>query len=380
MFLLRAHARSSRINGIIQVQTHRFNLLIERNMPNSPTNDTREKPTGVRQLRMADIARIAGVDVSTVSRALAGSTRVTEETRTRIEEIVRDTGYVVNKTARTLRDGRANQVLVIIPDISASFYPEVVQGIVEALAKRGINVLLGATMRQAKREAELAKQLLTGVVDGIITITGTIPESIRNLQDLDRKIVALARPVQHEGVPCITIDNYAATTEVMEHLYGMGHRRIVHIAGPTASETFQARSAAYVDFMRAKGLADLTDVRPTDYFNADAGVEIMKAVVDNGQSPTAVFCASDDLAIGAMAAARQAKLRIPDDISFFGFDDLKLARLMHPPLSTVSVPRSEMGRRGAEVFFGQVYLGKVAQPKIVLGHRLVLRDSVARVG
>lgn len=123
MFLLRAHARSSRINGIIQVQTHRFNLLIERNMPNSPTNDTREKPTGVRQLRMADIARIAGVDVSTVSRALAGSTRVTEETRTRIEEIVRDTGYVVNKTARTLRDGRANQVLVIIPDISASFIP-----------------------------------------------------------------------------------------------------------------------------------------------------------------------------------------------------------------------------------------------------------------
>jgi LacI family transcriptional regulator, repressor for deo operon, udp, cdd, tsx, nupC, and nupG len=355
---------------------------MERYMPTSPSDDTREKPAGGRQLRMADIARMAGVDISTVSRALTGSPRVTEETRARIEEIVRDTGYVVNKTARTLRDGRANQVLVLVPDISAPFYPEVVQGIVEALGKRGINVLLGATMRQAKREAELAKQLLTGVVDGIITITGNIPETILNIQDFERKVVALARPVPHEGVPWVTIDNYAAAKEVMGHLFGMGHRRIVHIGGPSRSETFRERSAAYVDFMRDNGLVELTNVRETKSFNTDAGagVEIMKSVLDDSQRPTAIFCASDELAIGAMAAARKAKLSIPDDISFFGFDDLKLAGLMHPPLSTVSVPRFEMGRSGAEVIFGLIYKDTIAPLKIVLGHRLVLRDSVARIG
>ncbi|TPJ81921.1 LacI family transcriptional regulator [Mesorhizobium sp. B2-5-13] len=349
-------------------------------MPTESKDDTTEKVAGGRQLRMADIARIAGVDISTVSRALSGSPRVTEETRARIAEIVRDTGYVVNKTAVTLRDGRTNQVLVIIPDISASFYPEVVQGIVEVLAKRGINVLLGATMYQAKREAELGKQLLTGVVDGIITITGSVPETIANMVDLDRKVVALARPVAHQGVPWVTIDNYGATKEVMEYLHGMGHRRIVHIAGPSRSETFRDRSAAYVDFMRDNGLAALTDVRETELFNADAGVEMMKAVLCDSQRPTAVFCGSDELAIGAMAAARHAKLSIPDDISFFGFDDLKLAGLLYPPLSTVSVPRFEMGRKGAEVIFNRIYKGTLESQKIVLRHRLAIRDSVARIG
>lgn len=349
-------------------------------MATSLTDDRTEKPTGGRQPRMADIARIAGVDISTVSRALSGSERVTVETRARIQEIVRDTGYVVNKAARTLRDGRANQVLVIIPELSSKSYPEMVQGIIEALDEHEINVLLGATQREAKREAELGKRLLTGVVDGIITITGSIPETILNMPDFQRKVVALARPVPQPGICWVTMDNYAASKEVMEHLYGMGHRSIVHIGGIMSSETFRARSAAYVDFMRENGLADLITVRPTDYFDADAGVEVMKSLLGAGQRPTAIFCASDDLAIGAMAVARQAGLSIPDDISFVGCDDLGVAALMHPPLSTVSVPRIEIGRSGAEALFGQIYQDIIAPAKIVLRHHLVLRDSVARIG
>jgi LacI family repressor for deo operon, udp, cdd, tsx, nupC, and nupG len=354
--------------------------LNERNMPTLSIDDTTERPTG-RRPKMADIARIAGVDISTVSRALAGSPRVTKETRALIDQIVRDTGYVLNEAARNLRDGRANQVLVIVSDIAAPFYSDVVQGIVETLAERGINVLLGVTLRQAKREAKLGKQLLTGVVDGIITVTGSVPKPILNMQGFDRKVVAISRPVPHEGVTCVTIDNYAAAKEVMAHLYAMGHRRIVHIGGPNHSETYRDRSAAYVDFMRDHGLVELTNVRSTDSFNDDAesGFEIMKSMLNDGSRPTAVFCATDELAISAMAAARQANQNIPSDVSFFGFDDLKLAGLMHPPLSTVSVPRFEMGKRGAEELFRQIYKDGMPSTKIVLEHRLVLRDSVAKV-
>lgn len=330
---------------------------------------------------MAEIARIAGVDVSTVSRALAGSPRVARETRELIDQVVRDTGYVVNETARALRDGRANQVLVIVSDIAAPFYSDVVQGIVETLAEHGINVLLGVTLRQAKREAKLGQQLLTGVVDGLITVTGSVPKTLANMQDLSRKVVAISRPVPHDGITCVTIDNYAATREVMEHLYAMGHRNIVYIGGPNHSETYRSRSAAYVDFMRDNGLAGFSNVRSTDSFNDDSefGFETMKSMLDGGPRPTAVFCATDELAIGAMAAARQARQDIPGDVSFFGFDDLKLTGLMSPPLSTVSVPRFEMGRRGAEALFRQIYKGAETSHKIVLAHRLVLRDSVARV-
>ena len=330
---------------------------------------------------MAEIAQIAGVDISTVSRALAGSPRVTKETRARIDQIVRETGYVMNEKARALRDGRANQVLVIVSDIATPFYSDVVQGIVETLAEREINVLLGATLRQTKREAKLGKQLLTGVVDGIITITGSIPKTILGIPGFNRKIVAISRPAPYDGIPCVTIDNYAATMEVMEHLYAMGHRRIVHIGGPNYSQTYRDRSAAYVDFMRDHCLVELTKVRSTNSFNKDteSGFEIMKSMLDDGSRPTAVFCATDELAIGAMAAARQANQAIPGDVSFFGFDDLKLAGLMSPPLSTVTVPRFQMGRRGAEVLFDQIYKGATASTKIVLEHRLVLRDSVAQI-
>jgi LacI family repressor for deo operon, udp, cdd, tsx, nupC, and nupG len=330
---------------------------------------------------MAEIARLAGVDISTVSRALAGSPLVAKETRALIDQIVRDTGYVVNEAARNLRDGRANQVLVIVSDIAAPFYSDVLQGIVETLAERGVNVLLGVTLRQPKREEKLGQQLLTGVVDGIITITGSAPKAILNMQGFDQKVVAISRPVPHDGVTCVTINNYAAANEVMAHLYAMGHRRIVHIGGPNHSETYRDRSAAYVDFMRDNGLAELTNVRSTGSFKDDAesGFEIMKSMFEDGLRPTAVFCATDELAISAMAAARQAGLDIPGDVSFFGFDDLKLAGLMYPALSTVSVPRFEMGRRGAEVLFRQIYKGAKASNRIALEHRLVLRKSVAQI-
>ena len=250
-----------------------------------------------------------------------------------------------------------------------------------ALAQRGINVLLGVTLRQEEREDQLGKQLLTGVVDGIITVTGSVPTAIFQTQDFERKIVAISRPVAHEGVTYVTIDNHSATRAVMEYLHGMGHRRIVYIGGPSHSETYRDRRAAYVDFMRESGLTEFANVRSTDSFSDDAesGFEIMRSMLDDSPRPTAVFCATDELAIGAMAAARQADLSIPGDMSFFGFDDLKLTGLMSPPLSTVSVPRFEMGSRGAEALFRQVYEGAAASAKIVLDHRLVLRDSVDEI-
>jgi LacI family repressor for deo operon, udp, cdd, tsx, nupC, and nupG len=350
------------------------------NEPNLPIDPTSEWPTGKRPT-MAEIARIAGVDISTVSRALAGSPRVTEETKALIKKVVRETGYVVNEAARNLRDGRANQVLVIVSDIAAPFYSDVVQGIVETLAERSINVLLGVTLRQPKREANLGKQLLTGVVDGIITVTGSVPKAISSMRGFHRKVVAISRPVPHDAVTCVTIDNYIAAREVLAHLYANGHRRIVHIGGPTYSETYRDRSAAYVDFMRENSLAELTNARHTTTFSDDAesGFAIMKSMLVDDSRPTAVFCATDELAIGAMAAARKADQDIPRCVSFFGFDDLKLAGLMHPPLSTVSVPRFEMGRRGAEALYRQIYEGAMPSAKIVLEHRLVLRDSVMRI-
>lgn len=350
-------------------------------MPASPSDMSKDRSRARNQPTMAEIARIAGVDISTVSRALAGSPRVAKETRALIDKVVEETGYVVNERARALRDGRANQVLVISADIAAPFYSDVIQGIVSTLAERGINVLLGITLQQEKREAQLGRQLLTGVVDGIISLTGNIPKPVLGIADFSSKIVAVSRPITRDGITSITIDNHAATREVMEHLYAMGHRKIFYIGGPGYSQTYRDRSAAYVDFMRDNDLVELTSARSTETFNddADSGFAIMKSALESGSRPTAVFCATDELAIGAMAAARQTGRTIPDDVSFFGFDDLKLTGMMFPPLSTVAVPRFEMGRRGAEELFRQTYEGAETSGKIVLDHRLILRKSVSPI-
>ncbi|WP_417280938.1 LacI family DNA-binding transcriptional regulator [Celeribacter sp.] len=350
-------------------------------MSKSAEKKLKDGPGHRRPPTMAEIARKAGVDVSTVSRALAGSPRVAKETRVLIDKVVRETGYLVNERARALRDGRANQILVISTDIAAPFYSDVVQGIVGTLAERGISVLLGITLNQEERESQLGKQLLTGMVDGIITLTGNIPKSLEKITDFNRKIVSISRPIDRDDITSVTIDNYAATKEVMSYLHEMGHRRILFIGGPKYSQTYRNRSAAYMDFMRDNDLVEFMSTRETDSFRDDAesGFGIMNSILDGGSKPTAVFCVTDELAIGAMAAARKSGLTIPDDMSFFGFDDLKLTSLMFPPLSTVSVPRFEMGRRGADALFSQAYQGAKASDKIVLEHHLVLRNSVLQM-
>ncbi len=327
---------------------------------------------------MADIARLAGVDISTVSRALAGSPRVTEETRKRIAEIVEDTGYVVNRSARMLRDGQAHQILVLIPDIAASFYPDVVKGVEEVAYDHGINVLLGSTMRNLEREADFGKQLLTGAVDGLLTITGSVPETIRTLPDYQRRIVALSRGVPDKDIPCVGIDNAAGTRDALQYLYGLGHRNILHISGPRTSDVFQARARAYEGFMREKGLSEYCRVKEVKEFSFASGLSQMTEVVSTiAPLPTAIFGATDELAIGAMTAARNVGLSIPEDISVMGFDDLIFSSLTYPALTTIHIPRIEIGRQGVTLLLDR--MSGEPGTNISLPHELVIRDSCGPV-
>lgn len=330
---------------------------------------------------MVDIARMAGVDVSTVSRALADSPRLTDETKRRIVGIVRETGYVVNRSAKTLRAGRANQVLVILSDIAASFYPDVVKGVEEVMSRHGVNVIVGSTMRDPEREYDLGKQLLTGDVDGLLIMTGAVPRSVLAMPDHRRRIVTLSRPVPDGAIPCVSIDNRAATRAALEHLHALGHRDILHIGGPEESEVFQARASAYRDFMRERGLADRSRVSRFSHFDFDSGLTQMGEVLKAAAGlPSAVFCATDDLAIGAMAAARQAGLRVPQDISFVGFDDLRFSRLTFPPLTTIRIPRADIGRVGADLLLKRLDDAAFEAADAILPFELILRESVAAVG
>lgn len=316
--------------------------------------------------RMEDIARLAGVSVSTVSRALAGSPRVTGDTRERIEAAVRQTGYVVNQVAQGLRLQRSRQLLVLLPTIANPFFAEVVQGIEEAAGAAGYGVLVGSTEGDPAREAVLARQLLTGVVDGLVLLTGRIPAGL-DVPSLAGQVVAVSETITGAELPTIGIDNAAAAQTAVDHLRGLGHRAIAHIAGPPGNVLTAQRIEGW---RRATG----THAVPAfGDFTMASGEAAMAELLAQLPRPTAVFCANDEMAIGAIKAARDAGLRVPEDLSVIGFDDISFAAFTHPPLTTIRQPRREFGQAAvAALLAGQ------APPH--LAYTLIVRASTAPPG
>lgn len=325
-----------------------------------------ELPGGPRP-RMEDIARIAGVSVSTVSRALAGSPKVTDDTRARIEAAVRDTGYVVNQVAQGLRLQRSRQLLVLLPTIANPFFAEVVQGVEEEAAGAGYGVLVGSTENDPEREAVLARQLLTGGIDGLILLTGRIPEGLAE-QAAAGLLVAVSETIPGGRLPTIAIDNEAAAVAAVDHLLGLGHRRIAHIGGPPGNVLTAQRARGW---RRALARGGIEDPPVFGDFTMASGEAAMAALLARTPRPSAVFCANDEMAIGAMKAARAAGLDVPGDLSLVGFDDISFAAFTDPPLTTIRQPRREFGRAAvAALLHGR---GRRQQ----IGFELVVRASTA---
>lgn len=324
---------------------------------------------------MADIARLADVDVSTVSRALAGSARVTEETKQRIRKIVEETGYIVNHGARMLRSQMAGRVLVILPNIAATFFPEVILGIEETFHKEGISVIIGSTQYDRTREDELARQLLNGAADGIILLNGHLPDVIRSFPGFEQRVVAVSRAIEEEDISYVNIDNEKAIKTAVVHLVGLGYSDIAHLGGPRSSPTFLARINGYEKAMAAVGLGDRIRVEAVERFNIDGGQIAMERLLKSGAPPEAVVCASDEMAMGAIRYARKKGLRIPEDVAFVGFDDIPFASVYEPALTTVRTPRRLMGDLGAQILLKNLKNPSGKPKRVIVGHELIIRES-----
>jgi LacI family repressor for deo operon, udp, cdd, tsx, nupC, and nupG len=292
---------------------------------------------------MVDIARLAGVSVATVSRALTGSPLVTPETRERIEAAVRQTGYAVNPLARGLRRQEARQILVLVPDIGNPFFSEVLLGIEEEAAARGFSMLVGNTAKDPAREDRHAGQMLTGAVDGLILLNGRLPPRLPRDRDFVDRIVAVSEAIPGGRVPVVGIDNAGAAAAVVAHLAGRGHRRIGHIAGPESNILTRQRLAGYGAGLCEAGIEAEPDLVRHGDFTIPSGESAMAALLALAAPPTAVFCSNDEMAIGAIRALRVSGREVPRDVAVAGFDDIQFAGTYEPPLTTIRQPRRRMG-------------------------------------
>ena len=285
-----------------------------------------------------DVARRAQVSVASVSRALNGSDNVSEGTKARIAEAVRELGYVPHAGARSLSLARTNAIGVVLPDLHGEFFSEIVRGMDREASRRGYLLLL-SNLHSGSEQATSALRAMRGRVDGLIVmaphlkadeVTAALPGGLPSI---------LINTRDGEGHrPAITLDNAAGVEAVVDHLASRGCTRLVHIAGPDGNRDAEERAAAFARAVKERGLAGKTVPGNVE---DDSGEEAIEALLAAGERFDGVFAANDNMAIGAVEALRAAGVRVPEEVAVAGFDDIPLAR--HLGLTTVSVRIAELG-------------------------------------
>ena len=325
-----------------------------------------------------DIAKHVGVSAGTVSRALSRPEKVLPATRKRIEQAAAALGYVPNTVARTLKTQRSSKILVTVPDIANPFFAQILQGAEEAAQAADYAVLLGDTQHQPDREERYAQMLPRNEADGLIVLGHRLPPTA---QEIVRQLGATAPVVNGSefdpalGIPSVHIDNAAAARTAMEHLYGLGHERIAVVGGPPDNPLHQQRLEGARIAARARGRLRQLTIVPGD-FSVESGYAAAKRLLGQAAAPTAAFCFSDQMALGMLAACRDLGVRVPEDFSIVGFDDLASSRYLNPPLTTISQPMREIGMRAVKLLLA-IIEGVDVPHQQTLEFSLMLRGSTA---
>ncbi|MES3152203.1 LacI family DNA-binding transcriptional regulator [Sphingomonas faeni] len=324
-----------------------------------------------------EVAAMAGVSTATVSRVLSRPEQVSEETRRRVLEIVHTSGYAPNVAARSLRTLRAAKILLTVPDISNAFFASVIRGAEEAARDAGYSVVVGDTRHDPAVEDQYADMLSRREVDGLIFLGHRLPARLAALLARKGAAAPIVNGCEYSpeiGVPSVHIDNAAASADAIEHLIALGHRAIGVITGPEISPISRDRLAGAIAAAERHGLGDRLLVRIGDYAAESAFERTADLLTRN---VTAIFCFSDEMAMGALSAIGDAGLSCPGDISVMGFDDLPLARYFQPALTTIAQPKGLIGRRAVELLVDILRGVESPSQQVTLQHELVVRRSTA---
>jgi DNA-binding LacI/PurR family transcriptional regulator len=329
-------------------------------------------------ISIKDIARKAGVSHSTVSRALRNSPLVNAKTAALVQKIAREHKYVASAVARSLVTRRTNTIGIVVTSIADPFAGEVVGGIEECALENDYSVILAASHGDPDREFRAVQSFYERRVDGVIVMASRVgTRYLSILSEMNSPIVLINSHHRGEFTYSVRIDNVEAAKMATNHLIGLGHRRIAYIGDESGFQSDSERLRGYQEALKDEGIS----LDPAMVVQADGtpakGLSAMSDLLRLPQPPTGVFCYNDREALGAMRAVRECGMRVPDDISIVGFDDLFLSSYIDPPLTTIRQPKHEMGRQATEILFALLNEEK-PKSRISIG-TLVVRESTARV-
>ena len=327
---------------------------------------------------MREVAKKAGVSLATVSRVLNNTQYIAEETRQRVLEAVREFKYFKNVHARRLATGRSDLFGLVISEIANPYFPEIIRGFQATAWNQGFDVLICNTEYDRDRTKAVMRKLRESDVRGAAIVTSSVDKNMAaELTDSGIPVVLCNSEPASKLVGNISIKYEHGLKKAIEHVVELGHRRSAVIAGPTDNRTAVTIKNALVSGLTARGMKPVC-VLESDY-RVDAGASAVREILSRREIPTVLFCGNDLIAMGAMSALEESGARVPEDVSVIGIDDIFFAYLARPPLTTISVPREQLGIRAFEALDRMLKLKRQKGSNYVLETDLVVRKSTATV-
>jgi len=323
-----------------------------------------------------DIAKAVGVSASTVSRALSGSPLVNDETRSRIIDVARSLGYERNELARALVKGASGAIGLIVPDITNPFFSDVARGVSDIADRAGCGVILCNTDGRVDRELSYVRLLRRKRVDGLLVCSATLDAPfVRDLAAAGTPFVLVSRMSADPDVPYVITDDRAGARLATEHLVHLGHRKIGFIGGPEDVQASRDRMSAYHDVLTEHAIPARSEWSHHADFTQAAGRQVGQQILSLADRPTAIFAANDVTALGVLEVAEGLGLRVPEDLSLVGYDDISYASLPRIQLTTVAQPAIEMGQIAADWLFSRIGSDDASPLQRVLNPRLIVRST-----
>lgn len=338
-----------------------------------PRRPRRGADTAPGKVTLDMVAAAAGVSAATVSRILNGTAMVSDDKRAAVDEAIARLGFVPNPVARGLAGGRTLSIGVVTQAIDSPFYGGALRGIEDTLTAAGYSPLFVSGQWSAAHEARCIDTLRGRRVDGIIVLTGRLSDAALAATARELPVVVTGRSLRAPGLVALDFDNFQGARLATQHLLALGHRRIGFICGdlkhPDGKERLRGHRSALADAgIRAEPALEL----PGNFTEA-SGLAAAERLIDSGEAFTALFASNDQMAFGAALALHRRRLRVPDDVSLVGFDDVAGSVYCVPPLTTVHHPVLELGELAARAML-QLLAGEM--PTLALpAPRLMVRES-----
>lgn len=333
-------------------------------------------------ITLADVAVQAGVSRMTVSKVINKKPGVSEATRLRVMRTVDELGYTVHATARALAGGRTETLGVVLATLDSQYFSELMRGADKTAQDAGLELLVSTT--RASHEHRNIGRLAHGLVDGLLIV---FPASLapyeQSLRALNLPVVVIAPGIQDSleppVFPSVDADHYSGARQAMQHLLSHGHRRIAFIGGPPHLIPSRERLRGYREGLLTASIAPDPALQVTGDFTQRGGFQATRQLLALAEPPSAIFAANDPSAFGAIEAIKDAGLRVPDNLSVIGFDDLPQASQVFPALSTIKQPLLEMGAAGTRQLLNLIQGVGAVTDRLIVPTELIVRASTGPV-